>query len=400
METNQDQSDKQLDSKQNQQSEETGFLESLSFLADDENLKPEKEEKKETKSGDKEEETEEIKLETEEKPVEDDDLEEVITLRRKDILTKYPDLFKTFPDLERAFFREQKFTEIFPTLKDAQEASERIKNFSTFETDLLAGNPASLLTEVKNSDENAFVGLAEQFLPTLAKVDQNVYHSILGNIFKSAVVSMMQEAQSSKSEKLYETALTLNQYLFGTAKIEAPQTLRKEQKSPEADKLNEERAAFIKEKFEAAHSDVTERATNLLRSTVERYIDPKEVLSSYAKSKAIEDVINQIDNEMAEDSRFRASFDKLWESAFEHNFNDFARRKLKDAWLNRAKQAIPTIIRKVRSEAMKDVRRKETEEPKPKQLSVSRPSTTSSKQTTNPKELPRSMKTLDFLNSD
>ena len=395
METNQVQQDKQQDNKQSQQSEETGFLESLSFLADDENLKPEKEEKKE----EKEEETEEIKLEDEEKAPEEEELEEVITLRRKDILTAFPDLFKKFPDLERAFYREQKFTEIFPTLKDAQEASDRVKNFVTFETELLAGNPASLLAEVKSTDENAFIGLAEQFLPSLSKIDQNVYHSILGNIFKSAVVSMMQEAQASQSQKLFETAQTLNQYLFGTTKIDGPQTLQKEQKSPESDKLQEERKAFIQEKFNSAHADVTERATNLLKSTVEKYIDPKDVLSAYSKSKAIEDVINQVDAELAEDTRFRSAFDKLWESAFEHNFNDFARKKLKDAWLGRAKQALPGIIRKVRSEAMKDVRRKESDEPKTKQLSVSKPST-SSKQTTNPKELPRNMRTLDFLNSD
>jgi len=395
METNQVQQDKQQDNKQSQQSEETGFLESLSFLADDENLKPEKEEKKE----EKEEETEEIKLEDEEKAPEEEELEEVITLRRKDILTAFPDLFKKFPDLERAFYREQKFTEIFPTLKDAQEASDRVKNFVTFETELLAGNPASLLAEVKSTDENAFIGLAEQFLPSLSKIDQNVYYSILGNIFKSAVVSMMQEAQASQSQKLFETAQTLNQYLFGTTKIDGPQTLQKEQKSPESDKLQEERKAFIQEKFNSAHADVTERATNLLKSTVEKYIDPKDVLSAYSKSKAIEDVINQVDAELAEDTRFRSAFDKLWESAFEHNFNDFARKKLKDAWLGRAKQALPGIIRKVRSEAMKDVRRKESDEPKTKQLSVSKPST-SSKQTTNPKELPRNMRTLDFLNSD
>jgi hypothetical protein len=399
METNQDQSGKQQDSKQSQQSEETGFLESLSFLADDESIKETKEEKKEEKE-EKTDDEEEIKLEAEEKQPEEDELEEVITLRRKDILTAFPELFKKFPDLERAFYREQKFTEIFPTLKDAQEASDRIKNFTTFESDLLSGNPTSLLSEVKATDENAFIGIAEQFLPTLAKVDQNVYHSILGNIFKSAVVSMMQEAQSSQNETLNNAALILNQYLFGTAKVEAPKTLQKEQKNPESDKLAEERKAFIQEKFDAAHNDVTERATNLLRSTVEKYIDPKEVLSSYSKSKAIEDVINQVDMELAEDTRFRSAFDKLWESAFEHNFNDLARKKLKDAWLGRAKLALPGIIRKVRSEAMKDVRRRETEEPKQKQLSVSRPSTSSNKQTTNPKELPRNMKTLDFLNSD
>lgn len=401
METNQGQSEKQQDSKQSQQSEETGYLESLSFLADDDSLADSgKKEKKDDDSSDKEEkeEQEEIKIEEEKQP-EEEELEEVITLRRKDILAAYPELFKKFPDLERAFFREQKFTEIFPTLKDAQEASDRIKNFTTFESDLLSGNPTSLLTEVKSTDENAFIGIAEQFLPTLAKVDQNVYHSILGNIFKSAVVSMMQEAQSSQNETLNNAALILNQYLFGTAKVEAPKTLQKEQANPESDKLKEERAAFIKERFDVAQADVTERATNLLRSTVERYIDPKDTLTAYAKSKAIEDVINQIDEEMAEDSRFRASFDKLWESAFDHNFNDFARRKLKDAWLNRAKQSLPMILRKVRSEAMKDVRRRDTEEPKPKQLSVTRPST-SSRQTTNAKEIPKNMKTLDFLNSD
>src|SRR5215471_9558495 len=35
----------------------------------------------------------------------------------------FPDLFKKFPSMRDVFYREQEFTQIFPTIEDAKEAS-------------------------------------------------------------------------------------------------------------------------------------------------------------------------------------------------------------------------------------------------------------------------------------
>src|SRR5262245_51212983 len=52
----------------------------------------------------------------------DEQLELVTPVRRREILKKYPNLFKDFPYLEKAYYREQQFTELLPTIEDARNA--------------------------------------------------------------------------------------------------------------------------------------------------------------------------------------------------------------------------------------------------------------------------------------
>ena len=54
-------------------------------------------------------------LEEDLKEPDDEDLELMTPARRKDILKEFPDLFKKFPELERSYFRERKYTELLPT---------------------------------------------------------------------------------------------------------------------------------------------------------------------------------------------------------------------------------------------------------------------------------------------
>jgi len=77
----------------------------------------------------KEEEKKEEEKKEEAKEEEEEEEEEELELgpRRpsfKEIKEKYPDFFKTFPELREAFFRESEYTKIFPTVEDAKEALE------------------------------------------------------------------------------------------------------------------------------------------------------------------------------------------------------------------------------------------------------------------------------------
>ena len=58
----------------------------------------------------------------------EEDLELTDSSSRKEILAKYPKLFKDFPYLEKAYYREQQFTEVFPTIQDARVQCEKAQN--------------------------------------------------------------------------------------------------------------------------------------------------------------------------------------------------------------------------------------------------------------------------------
>ena len=91
-----------------------------------EDVKPEDEDDADkTKDKEDEEEDELADLEEELDGPDEEKLELTTPVRRKEILTKYPNLFKDFPYLEKAYYREQQFTEIYPTIDDARAASEK-----------------------------------------------------------------------------------------------------------------------------------------------------------------------------------------------------------------------------------------------------------------------------------
>ncbi len=81
---------------------------------------------------------------------------------RREILTKYPNLYKDFPHLEKAFYREQKYTEIYPTIKHAEAASEKARVWDNLENDLGQGNLSGILNAVATTDKNAFYKMVDE----------------------------------------------------------------------------------------------------------------------------------------------------------------------------------------------------------------------------------------------
>src|SRR5215510_11268328 len=85
---------------------------SASKTDDKADSKVDKEEKEDEKKDEKTVEDElEAELEEDQKDL-DENLELALPVRRKEILAKYPDIFKDFPYLEKAYYREQAYAEV------------------------------------------------------------------------------------------------------------------------------------------------------------------------------------------------------------------------------------------------------------------------------------------------
>src|SRR5216684_2162863 len=120
---------------------------------------------------DKSEEVEEV----EEEPKSEETEEDLIIASRptiKEINAKYPEFFKDFPDLRHAFFREQEFSQIFPTIDDAKEAAENLESFSNLEEFVLSGTSDGLKSFLEAAEEGkkgSLQNIVANFLPTLYK---------------------------------------------------------------------------------------------------------------------------------------------------------------------------------------------------------------------------------------
>lgn len=360
--------------------------------------KPEEKEEKEIELREDDEEKEEIDLK-------DDDDVTGIHSSRKEILKKYPNIFKDFPSLERAYFKDEQMSEIFPTVKDAREASDKIKVFEEFEDQLVEGNTESLLKTVKDNDPAAFGKIVDNYLDVLGKVDPSARIHVYSQTAQRLIVAMVQEAQTSKNEDLQKAAVILNQFAFGSSNFVPIKGFSGDDKEDKKvnegqTKLEEEKAAFIQEKYESNRDDLTTRVSNTIKSTIAAHIDPKSSMSDYVKRNAIRDAEDSLDDLIKSDSRFMSSIERLWESAFEQNFSRNSMDKIKNAFLAKAKSLLPDVIKKSRNDALKGLGKPESSDKSDKRGLLPKGGGNSRATEKETKKPERRMSTLEFLNQD
>src|SRR5260221_1746424 len=329
-----------------------------------EEVKPEKKEPKEPKKEEEpKDDDEELELVESDENLEKLDLNEKIEdldieapPRKKEILAKYPELFKTFPFLEKMMYRDREYTQLFGSFDDAKEIAEKSESFNQFESQLLSGNTAEILKEVKNSDEKAFNLIVDDYLVTLHKVDKEAYSHVVGNLNRRLIMEMVQEANDTNNDDLKQAALLVNQFIFGTAKFTAPSRRVEKSESTEKSEVESERLQLVQERFETARDDLQTKVDNTLRATISDYIDPKGVMSPYVKKNAVADAMKILESSISSDSSVTKNLDKLWRSSFDSKFSKDSLTKIQSYYLSKAKGSLKNAILKARAEALKDAK--------------------------------------------
>lgn len=404
-----------------------GKEDTIKFLSEDDetsdviDLEPKKGEKKvddkEDKKDDKEDkekeenepdELKELEEEIEEVEPDDEKFELVTPVRRKEILAKYPNVFKDFPYLEKAYYREQEFTKLFPTIDDAKEISEKAQVLDDFEKDLVSGNTEKLLLGIKNTDPKAFLKIVDNYLPTLATVDEKAYHHVIGNTIKHTIMAMAREAKTSKNESLEIAAQLLNQFVFGSSDFSAPSKLAGDEKATDEDtkklELEQREQAILQRDFDRATEDLNTKLDKKLKATIAINIDPKDTMTDYVKKNATREAMEAVTSAIEQDSRFKIILDKLWENAIRNNFDRNSVNRIEDAWTSKAKSLLPSVIKRARNEALKGMGKRvseDKEEREEKSRPSSKPENRGSKSAGESKgKVPAGMSTLDFLNQE
>jgi hypothetical protein len=355
---------------------------------------------------DDEDELEDLVNETEEPDPEK--LELTTPVRRKEILKKYPNLFKDFPYLEKAYYREQQFTEIVPTIDDAKEAVRSKQTLDRFEQELMGGNVQTIFKAVKDEDPNSFYKIVDNLLPMLAQVDEAAYHHLLGNNIKHTIAAMVQEGRRSNNDVLMSAAQILNQFVFGSSEYTPPTQLAKDVKKDDekTDTLSQREREFVQRQFTTAKESLNQRLNNTLKATIEANIDPKNSMGEFVKKAAIRQVTEELNSLISRDSRFRIITDKLWAAAHKANYDKESMDRIRSAYLSKSRMLLAPVIKKARIEALKGMGKRvretvdETEEvtsPKKKSEKTEQPrSNTSGKKSGG---VPAGMSSLEFLNS-
>lgn len=371
-------------------------------------------EKDDKETGEKEEElTLEDELEDELAEVDEDKLELTEAPSRKEILAAYPDLYKKFPQLEKAVYREKAYSELLPTIQDAKLAVEKASLLDQYDKEIMGGSTESLLSTVKDTDKEAFAKVVDNYLPTLYKVDQQSYYHTIGNVIKHTIISMVRDGKEKADEELSTAAAVLNQYIFGTTKFTHPTNLSQEEVDGESkkkeDQISQREKDLIEKSFNNAREDIGFRVDNILKASVDKAIDPADSMTEYVKRTATREVLEGLEDLIQRDTRFKTIYDKLWERAFENDFDKESMDKIKKAYLSKAQTLLPILIKRARNEALKGLNRKASDDngkdkrgplPVGKTRSSATLASGKSSSSNNSKSIPRGMTTLEFLNSD
>jgi vacuolar-type H+-ATPase subunit E/Vma4 len=293
-------------------------------------------------------------------------LELMTPVRRREILKEYPDLFKKFPYLERAYYRDQQFTEILSTIEDAKEAAESHKVLQRYTEDMVEkGNVNNVLKMIKDSNPETYARVVDNYMEHLRTVDPAAHTHVQSNMVKNVILGMVETAKSDGDDDLRTAALLLNKWAFGTAKFTPPEKMAKDLKPEDkskADEISEKEKAFNKRITDNAMQNVTTRVNNSIKSAIENNIDPQQAMTDYVKRNATRDALEKITDLIDRDTRFQTIVNKLWEKAHKANFSDESLAEVRRAFLSKAKSLLEPVLKSSRNAALKGMGKRPKED--------------------------------------
>jgi len=270
--------------------------------------------------------------------------------KEKEITAKYPDIFKDFPHLRFAYFRDHQFSQIFPTVQEARETVEKVEYFNKLEDELITGNPATLIKSMKEYEEDPKVleKFGRNFLGNLYEVDKGAYVEVTMPIMKNICRQAIAEGKRTNNINLENSGHLISKQIWGT--MDPPPDARRVEEDPEKEALKkklEERDKQDKSNFRV---EVRSSIDKSIIGSITKGLDPKNILSPRMKQLLVNDIIGEVDEQLAKTPGHLKFMDGLWAQARKAGYDRSWVARLVNAYLARAKP----ILSSVRDKALKE----------------------------------------------
>lgn len=321
------------------------------------------------------EEVEEVAEEEEEEPEEKP--EGVLRPTFKDVTAKYPELFKDFPGLRDAFFREKEFSKVFPSIEDAKDASERADDYDYLEGLITAGGRGELkefFDVIGKTDVETLQKMAGNFLPSLFEANADLYYNVTTPIISNVLKAAEREGATRGDENLKNAALHIANFIFGPKGLEGVPKVEGHD-----EKLKGEREKFYEERFAISQREIYDSGKDKLLASIKAEVDPEGAFDSYTVDKMAQDIFDGIGKSLEADSDHMNRMNNLWSRAARAGFTGDWKARIVSAYLARAKSLIPPVRSKVREKVLKDrktseeTRKQKAESTNKRELGVSSP---------------------------
>jgi hypothetical protein len=264
----------------------------------------------------------------------------------------FPQIFKKFPTLKSALWREQKFTEFFPTLEQARDAHRNAAAFTNFESEIMSGQSQNLLQNVKNVDDRAFKKFSSNFLNSLQKVDAEAFNTAVGPVVLRVIQNIYATGLQHNNEDLALSAQHISRYLFGNPNVEQvrPPETPQDGPSEEERRIRQEREKFFSERKNIVLTEVIEQTDSILQREIEKGLGE---MNEFTRSALSDKILRKVNDVLASDERHMNAMRSMWQKAEQAGFSAEWRNRIRNYYLIRARAVLPTIRARAKSEASK-----------------------------------------------
>lgn len=312
------------------------------------------EEKEDSKFGeefDEDEEEEELD-QTEEDETEEDENKEVENEYTVRALKKsYPDIFKKYPEVKDAIFRERMFTKMFGSVDEAEEASTKAQYLDEMSQDLYDGKSENLLKALKKNNEESLKIFANNFLPELFKVDKDLYHEVSDYTLNHMLHVVNNNALKNGNKNLSTAVKYISQFIFGEVELPELKERNKPREKTEAEiALDKREASHERQKYSEFEDAIHAKTrVNLTKVVQEGLTD--ERMTDFVKDAITDKIIERVGITIAKDQFFQRQLVSLWKKAQRDGYTSEAKSRIISAYLARAKKIVPSVRAEVRKSA-------------------------------------------------
>lgn len=274
----------------------------------------------------------------------------------KMMLEKVPEakkLFEEFPQLRDAYYREAQLSQLFPDLEAAKEAHEKSLALDSFNDFVMSGSAKELLEAVGKESKDALANFAKDFIPSLGKMDGDLFFEVVTPVVNTVIRNLYKAGEKGKDNNQMAAAQILAKFLYNSTEIPEDEAKAKDPElEAERLKLKKERESYSSELAQEFETQIQGRTKNLMSKVISEGLDPNGTLSEFTKSKIVEEVIERVGVQLESDPSHMAIMSRHWKNAQSGRFSKQYADRILSAFLSRAKQLIPEIRSKVKSEAL------------------------------------------------
>lgn len=270
---------------------------------------------------------------------------------------KYPGVLKDFPQLRRAFFRDQQFSKIVDTPEQLEEISNKANVLDSFEQDLLKGDSSRLLETLKEADTGAQEKFILDFLPTVEKANKELVGKVVFPYLRRILNNASVDAKSSKNANLERSVSHIANYLWPQLKGELPDdpaNVPSAKDSPEVKAANERATRAEQALRQNFHGSVVKTASDRFSREIDATLERDTRFSPIERRAIADQIFRGVTSLMDKDPKYNRLVDSRWAQARANGYPDSMKSQVINTFLGGARNRLQSVRARVIAAALKE----------------------------------------------